>query len=63
MKTAPVPAKTSTDVPVRVRCLACGAHTEVHVATRGRLAALTNEQRAVLDEFTRTHDATQVVAR
>jgi hypothetical protein len=30
------------------------------VATRGRLAAMTNEQREILDTFTRTHAASQV---
>lgn len=51
---------TTTDVPVRVRCLACGEQATIEVATRGRLAAMTHEQREILDEFTRTHDATQV---
>lgn len=55
------PAYTTTDVPVRLRCLACGGQATIEVATRGRLAAMTNDERDILDEFTRTHDATQIV--
>lgn len=51
---------TATDVPVRVLCLACGDRVTIQVATRGRLAAMTNEQREILDTFTRTHAASQV---
>lgn len=53
--------QATTHVPVRVRCLACREHVTVTVATRGRLAALTNDQQDLLDEFIRTHPATQVV--
>lgn len=50
-----------TTVPVQLRCLACGQHTTILVATRGRLAGMTTEQRAILDLFTLTHAATQIV--
>lgn len=50
----------TTNVPVRLRCLACKEKLVVTVATRGRLAGLLRSERDLLDAFVLTHDAAQV---
>ena len=59
--TTGTPTRTiTTNVPVRLRCLACKEKLTVTVATRGRLAGLIRSERDILDQFVRTHDAAQV---